>query len=306
MKLFNPKIQTIEQFHPLDDRVTLYVTGREPEEERQVSHLFLYCMADVLVRYLEMKGLQVQCGHIVNHASGEARAQSKRAAQEFAGTMRLLNVRPPEYILGPADQQLEHSIDILVTGPGSSPVRDDDPDTAKTDNQVPPARFRLQTATVKQARPETNDIVASPMMAEEMLQHFTADALRIYLGQHHYRSPWAHDQIRLEKAAQHAEKLRAAMKAKSTGDQLLNLATVRKRFQAALDNDLDTVKAIATLLNLADEILFRAPNDYRVDEAQMALRQMAAVFGLRLDRELPEGRVVTGWRAYQERIEVEP
>jgi cysteinyl-tRNA synthetase len=287
MKLFNTKTQTIEQFQPLDDQVTLYVAGREPEEERPISNLFLYCTADVLARYLELKGLQVKCGYIVNHASGEDRPRSTRAAEDLAGTMRSLNVHPPEYLSGPASQRLKNKIDILVIGAGSSPAPGDDPDPATTSNQEPSARFILRTATVKQARPETNDILASPMTAEEMLQRFTADALRIYLSQHHYRSPWAHDQLRLEKAAQHAEKLRAALKARSTGDQLLNLAPVRKRFEATLDNDLDTVKGIATLLNLADEILFRAPNDYRVDEAQMALRQMAAVFGLHLDGAAP-------------------
>ena len=286
MKLFNTKTQEIEQFKPLHDQVTLCVTGRELEEERQLSRLFLYCMADVLVRYLEMKGLQVKYGHIVNHPLSEDRPPSKRGAEDFAEAMRSLNVRPPERLSGMA-ALLESDIDILVTGDEPAPARDDGPDAATTSNQLPPARFRLRTARVKRAKPEATGVLASPMAVEEMLARFSADALRIYLGQHHYRRPWTLDQIRLEKAAQHAQKLSAAMKAKSTGDRLLNIAPARKRFEAALDNDLDTVKGIATLLNLADEILFRAPNGYRVDDAQMALRQMATVFGLHLDWAAP-------------------
>ena len=73
---------------------------------------------------------------------------------------------------------------------------------------------------------------------------------------------------------------------------------------AALDNDLDTRKGVATLLNLADEILFRASNGYTIDDAQGALRQMASVFGLRLGKEGPEERVISGWADYRQRAEV--
>jgi cysteinyl-tRNA synthetase len=258
-------------------------------------------MADVLVRYLEVKGPGVRYTHIDDGALSEDQPQSKKAAWDFARTMRSLNVRPPDYLVRPAAHHFESNIDILVEGAASPSIADDDPEAATTSNQIPPARFRLQTAMVK--RDQSNDLLSTDLIpVEEMLQRFSGDAIRIYLGQYHYRSPWTHDQIRLEKAAKHAEKLNAAMKAMSTGDRLLNITPLQKRFEAALDNDLDTVKAIATLLNLADEILFRAPNDYLVEEAQMALRQMATVFGLRLDRELPEGRVITGWREYRERI----
>jgi cysteinyl-tRNA synthetase len=105
----------------------------------------------------------------------------------------------------------------------------------------------------------------------------------------------------LEKAAQYAERLDAAMKAISTGDRPLNATPAQNRFVAALDNDLDTRKGVATLLNLADEILFRAPNGYSINDAQDALWQMASVFGLRLNRERPEERVASGWADYGHR-----
>ncbi len=287
MKLFNTKTQENEQFHTLDDQASLYVVGREPEEEMQISHLFLYSVADVLVRYLEMKGLQVAYGHIVDDASSEDRPPSQEWAEDFARALQSLNIRPPDYF-SEATANHPDDIDVLLA--------------RAMNDKSPPARFRLRTAKVNQAKATTG----GALTAKEMLQRFSGDAIRIYLAQHHYRSPWTHDQLLLDRADQHAEKLKAAIEAMSTGERLINIAPVRRRFQAALDNDLDTVKAIATLLNLADEILFRAPNDYLVEGAQLALRQMATVFGLRLDRELPESRVVTGWHLYQERIRLDP
>lgn len=276
MKLFNTKTRKTEQLQAPGGQVTLYVAGQRPEEEWQISQLFLFCMLDVLVRYLELTGLRVNYGYIVDNGLSEDQSPLEAWPENFAETLRLLNVRLPDNSSEPATVRPEDTIDILVTGHDSS-------DAASTGNQLPPARLELRTAAVTQAEPITAETLAGPMSVKEMLQRYSSDALRIYLAQHHYRSPWAHDQIRLDKAAQHAEKLSAAMTAKSTGQRRLNTTPVRRRFEAALDNDLDTVKAIATLLNLADEILFRAPNDYLIDDGQMALRQMAAVFGLRLD-----------------------
>ena len=68
----------------------------------------------------------------------------------------------------------------------------------------------------------------------------------------------------MEKASKCAEKLAAAMEARSTGDRLINLAPIENRFAAAMENDLDTMKGIASLLNLADEIMFRAGNGYQI------------------------------------------
>jgi cysteinyl-tRNA synthetase len=242
-----------------------------------------------------MSGVRVQYAQRLDGSTDQPRL--KEWADNFAEIMRALNVRPPDFfweIAGELDMDIHlagQSGSIGVQGAFAPPAG-----TESVVGQQLPAQFKLQTAAV------SPDPSANPATAEELLQRFSGDAIRIYLAQHHYRSPWTHDPILLEKAVQLAERLSAAMDALSTGDRPLNVVPVQNRFQAALDNDLDTVKAIATLLNLADEILFRAANDYQVEDAQVALRQMASVFGLRLDRRSPEGRVIAGWRNYQEQI----
>lgn len=320
MKLFNSKSQRIEQLQPLDGRVTLHVTGRVPMEEMEVGHLFPYCTADVLVRYLEMSELPVKYAYTINDASrfsqpgshdlAEDRPPATERRSDFIEAMRALNLRPPDYFGEAADEPgmigrfLGSEIDIhLESAP--SPLPDGRQAAAQADSKsapAPQARFELQAAPVGHAQPETNGLPEGAASVQALLQRFSGDALRIYLAQHHYRAPWTHDPLLLEKAAQHAERLSAAMNAKSTGETPINTVPAENRFAAALDNDLDTVKAIATLLNLADEILFRAPNDYRIDDAQVTLRQMATVFGLSLDKGSPEDRVLTGWHEYQKRI----
>ena len=87
----------------------------------------------------------------------------------------------------------------------------------------------------------------------------------------------------------------AAMTAVSRGQTPINSTPAQNRFEAALDNDLNTLGGIAALLNLADEIILKAPGGYDVAAAQEKLRQMGAVFGLRLDAETAEERVIMGW-----------
>ena len=107
--------------------------------------------------------------------------------------------------------------------------------------------------------------------------------------------------MELDKAAQCAERLAAAMTAVNSGHQLININPAQSRFQAAMNNDLDTTMAFASLLNLADEIIFRAEAGYRVSEAQATLREMAGVFGLRLDEAEPD--VIVGWQTLLKRFQ---
>lgn len=301
MKLFNTETQQIEHFQPLDDQVILYAIGRKPVEEMELSHLFLYSTVDVLARYLEMQDLRTDYVQIIADPPGQP--PSEEWARQFTEAMSSLNMCPPDYLsdtveeLETVTRYLGRHGDIRVEDAASSPAQ-----TESAIDQSLPARIRLQTAAVNFST-STGDPPQDPIPAEDMLRRVSSDAVRIYLAQHHYRSSWTYDQVLLEKAAQHAERLSAAMNAISTGQRPVNTTPAQNRFKAALDNDLDTAKAIATLLNCADEILFRAANDYQVDDAQAALRQMASVFGLRLDREQSQDQVIAGWHEYHNQIE---
>jgi hypothetical protein len=266
---------------------------------------------DVLIRYLEeMKGWPVKYAQVTAGFNGNDRRQpaENQRVGRFIERMRALNVRPPEHSSG----SIGDTMALFVHYPGQaidlcmdsvqSQFGCNSAQMGSPNNQAPPIRFRLQVAVIDQVDSEGSRWSVSTL--GDMLRRFSADAIRVYMAQQHYRSPWAYDEVILEKAAQYSERLNAAMEAIGTGDRPLNIVPARNRFMAALDNDLDTRKGIATLLNLADEILFRAANGYSIDKAQDALRQMASVFGLRLDEEGPEERVVSGWADYRQRTEV--
>ena len=163
-------------------------------------------------------------------------------------------------------------------------------------------RFWLHTGMVACGGEKMSKSLGNLIMVRDLLQHYSADALRIYLAQHHYRQPWNYEEAGLIKAAQYAERLKAAMQAVSSGTKSINLKPAENRFTAAMDNDLDTLKGVATLLNVADEILIRASQGYQVEEAQSFLRRLAAVFALQLDQEEPDAAIVAGWQQHQQQF----
>jgi hypothetical protein len=70
-----------------------------------------------------------------------------------------------------------------------------------------------------------------------------------------------------------------------------------------MDEDLDTHRALAVLIQFGDEILEAARAGRDVRAAQGTLRQLGQVFGLRLDALGPEERVRAGWNLHLERFQ---
>jgi cysteinyl-tRNA synthetase len=141
------------------------------------------------------------------------------------------------------------------------------------------------------------------VMARDLLQTWSPDALRLYLGRHHYRQVWSHDEAELAQAGQLAEKLLSAVTAIGGQDKRLDPTPALTAFNKALANDLDTPTAITVLEQLADDILAAQTSDQDVKTAQQALRQIGRVFGLRLDDPDPEARVTDGWNEHLQRFE---
>ncbi len=162
--------------------------------------------------------------------------------------------------------------------------------------QQPFVRVWMHTAMVHHEGEKMSKSLGNLIMARDLLQEVSPDALRIYMASHHYRTPWAYDASDLQRSAALAAQLaEAAAVASGSGDALV-VEDHKAAFVAAMDNDLNTPAALAALTALADRIL--EDSGRHVDAAQATLRQLGAILGLRLDNAGPEARVVTGWDAY--------
>jgi L-cysteine:1D-myo-inositol 2-amino-2-deoxy-alpha-D-glucopyranoside ligase len=137
------------------------------------------------------------------------------------------------------------------------------------------------------------------VMVRDLLQEFSPDTLRLYLASHHYGSPWSYQLSSLRQSMALAEKLRQAAMVEGANRRELDPTPSRCAFAQSLDHDLDTPEGIAVLEKLADQILAGAADDQGVRQAQATLRQLAAVFGLRLTDDNPEPRVQQGWLTHR-------
>ncbi len=170
----------------------------------------------------------------------------------------------------------------------------------------PFVRNWLHVAMVRYEGEKMSKSLGNLVMVSDLLEETEPDALRVYLAQFHYRTPWDFDKKQLPAAAALAQQLTAAAQATSGTGQALAIDALQSAFGAAMDQDLDTPKALGVLATVAEQILAAAGNGARVDEAQTTLRAMAQVFGLRLGSEEPEARVVEGWQRHLLRFEPTP
>jgi L-cysteine:1D-myo-inositol 2-amino-2-deoxy-alpha-D-glucopyranoside ligase len=157
----------------------------------------------------------------------------------------------------------------------------------------PFARCWLHTAMVEHDGAKMSKSLGNLIMVRDLLQQWSPDAVRLYLGRHHYRQAWAHDAGELASAERLAQKLRAAATAGGGGPEI-DAVNFQRRQAAALDDDLNTPAALVILEQLADAILAGG----RAEDAPDALRRMSTVFGLRLAAGGVEARVTDGWAAH--------
>jgi cysteinyl-tRNA synthetase len=172
--------------------------------------------------------------------------------------------------------------------------------------RAPFARCWLHTAMVEHDGAKMSKSVGNLVMVGDLLQHWPPDALRVYLGRHHYRRSWSHDLDALAEAARLATKLRTAVGVAGGGGDTLDASGAQAEFTIALNDDLDTPAALSRLESLADAILVAAERSRDVSSAQAVLRRLAQVFGLVLDTPGVEPRVTEGWGAHLARFTPSP
>jgi L-cysteine:1D-myo-inositol 2-amino-2-deoxy-alpha-D-glucopyranoside ligase len=144
----------------------------------------------------------------------------------------------------------------------------------------PFVRFWMHIAMVRHEGEKMSKSLGNLVMARDLLQTYSGDAIRAYLLSHHYRTAWEYEEAELNQAVQRVERYAAASQADPiAGGQPLASMAYRERFTEAMDDDLDTPTALSVLDDMAQAILAAAGHQDLVG-AQGTLRQLAGVLGL--------------------------
>jgi L-cysteine:1D-myo-inositol 2-amino-2-deoxy-alpha-D-glucopyranoside ligase len=169
----------------------------------------------------------------------------------------------------------------------------------------PCVRFWVHIAMVHHEGEKMSKSLGNLIMVRDLLESWSPDALRLYLGCHHYREIWSHEIDVLENSEQLAQTLKSAVDATNGQGSTLDPSHTVRAFQQCMDSDLDTPSAIAVMEDFALEILRASSSGKEVGAAQDALRTMGRVFGLRLDTPGPDKRVELGWEKHLSRFKNE-
>ncbi|MCB9077278.1 MAG: cysteine--tRNA ligase [Anaerolineaceae bacterium] len=412
MKLYNALSQSIENFTPGNDAVSIYVCGITPYDTTHLGHAFTYTTFDVLIRFLEYKQHSVTYVQNVTDIDDDILRKAKavnddwlavgnRWTRHFIEDLQTLNLRPPDYfprateVIAPMIDIIERLLDkgaayeaggsvyfyvdawpefgqlsripkeemlavanergnnpndphkqdpldfvlwqahapgepawdspwgpgrpgwhiecstmaagllgntIDIHGGGSDLIfphhESEIAQSEAATGEKPFVRFWLHTAMVHHEGEKMSKSLGNLVMARDLLQTWSPDAIRLYLAAHHYRDIWSHSDDELALAEQLAQQLRAAAGASGGDGATFDASTAEAAVIGALDYDLDTPAALVALEKLAGDIITAAAAGQDSGPAQAALIRLSTIFGLRLDAAGPEDRVIAGWHEH--------
>ena len=161
--------------------------------------------------------------------------------------------------------------------------------TESYDEQRALARFWVHNGLLRIGDETMSKSLGNFVTVTEALNSYSADALRLFFLSSHYRSPLTYSDEAILAQKRAAERLRNAAHGDgvdgSDGGQseLIDVERYRDRFVEAMDEDLNTPRALATLFDLAREINRTGEAGGRVSEARSLLRELSGVLGLTLE-----------------------
>jgi len=164
------------------------------------------------------------------------------------------------------------------------------------------ARYWVHTAMVRYEGEKMSKSLGNLVWARDLLGQHTPDAVRLLVNAHPYHETWEYDEVELGPADRRADLLLQAATAESGDGDALALGDVVERFEAAMDDDLNTRVALDTLEGLGESILQASAAGRSVRDAQGTLRRLGNVFGLRFDGTI-EPRVQVGWERHLQRFQ---
>ncbi len=117
------------------------------------------------------------------------------------------------------------------------------------------------------------------VFVRDALRQHHPDAIRWYLLSKHYREEFDYRRDALGRYEQYAADLRRALAINGGDHSPLDVGRGRADVIAAMNDDLDTPAALATLHTMASMIIDAAAEDRDVSAAQTMVRDLALMFG---------------------------
>ena len=144
----------------------------------------------------------------------------------------------------------------------------------------PFSRYWVHNGLLQLGDDKMSKSLGNLVSVEEALERYSPDSLRLYFLSSHYRSPLNYSDEGAASMERSADRLRRSLEHDGPdAGEPLDAAPYEERFMAAMDDDLNTPRALAALFDLAREIN-RSHGERSVKPAQERLRRLGEILGL--------------------------
>ncbi len=148
--------------------------------------------------------------------------------------------------------------------------------------KAPFARIWMHNALLQLSGDKMSKSLGNLVTIAQALEQYGGDALRMFVISSHYRSPSSYTDEALEAAKAGVERLRNAAFSDGGKGEPLDFGDVRQRFTDAMDDDLNTPRALAALFDLTRDINRAAASGGDTTAARGLLRELCGVLGFTL------------------------
>jgi cysteinyl-tRNA synthetase len=148
----------------------------------------------------------------------------------------------------------------------------------------PFARIWMHNALLQLSGDKMSKSLGNLVTIAESLEKYGGDALRMFVISSHYRSPSTYTDEAMDGARTGIERLRnAAFRASQSGGEKLDATATRQAFIEAMEDDLNTPRAVAAVFDLTRDINRATDAGADTAEARGILRELCGVLGFTLD-----------------------
>ena len=146
---------------------------------------------------------------------------------------------------------------------------------------VPFSRYWVHNGLLRLGGDKMSKSLGNLVSVEEALQNYSPDAIRLYFLSSHYRSPLSYSDDGCSAMERSLERLRHALgRDGANSGEPLDAEPYRRLFFEAMDDDLNTPRALASLFDLAREINRSSDAGHSATAAQECLRNLGGILGL--------------------------
>jgi cysteinyl-tRNA synthetase len=152
--------------------------------------------------------------------------------------------------------------------------------------QVPFVAFWLHNGLLRLDEAKMSKSLGNLVTVRDAIARSSGDALRLYLLSSHYRTSPTYSDAGLAAQKRAVDRLVQAVEIPEHSDfdgDALDATPFSEQFSLAMDDDLNTPQALATMFDLTREINSSKTLGIDVTGAQNSLRKMAGVLGLTLE-----------------------